>query len=243
VPIHHIASWLLKHSDVPVAVLKPVATRIGVSTNHLGAALFAGQLIYENQGAIVEYADRGGVRVGRFLHERAVERYGEDDPLTEYLGENVAALDEAFDGSEEEATTFVEFYRQLRRVDRETPDLSDAEVLAAAKERVSDAGESADGVGKRVTDAGNTVTDASQKVPDPRDVLSGAKRAVDEGAESATSGATGAVGGAKNAVGDPREGLRDLLPKAESKADAETDAESETEDEPDAVEIPVSDAE
>lgn len=123
-PIHHIASWLLKHSDVPLTVLKPVATRLGVSTNHLGAALFAGQIVYENQDTIVEYANRGGVTVGSFLHERAAERYGEDHALTEYLGENVAALNEAFDGTEEEAATFAEFYRQFRAVDRDTPDVA-----------------------------------------------------------------------------------------------------------------------
>src|SRR6056297_1786604 len=131
-PTHHIASWLVKHSDIPLTVVKPVATKLGISTNYLGAALFAGQIVYENQGTIVKYADRGGVRVGGFLHRSAVERYGEEHALTQHLGENVAALDEAFEGTEEEAVTFAEFYRRLRAVDRDAPRLTPpAELLDA----------------------------------------------------------------------------------------------------------------
>ncbi|MFC7080319.1 hypothetical protein [Halorussus caseinilyticus] len=151
--VHHTASWLVKHSDVPLAVLKPVATKLGVSTNHLGAALFAGQLVYENQGTIVEYADRGGVTVGEFLRDKSAERYGDDHPLTDYLGENVAALDEAFDGSEEEATTFAEFYRRFRAVDRDTPDLAPTGLL---------------------TGVSGAVEGAKGAMPDPRDALSDA---------------------------------------------------------------------
>ncbi|UPV74001.1 hypothetical protein M0R89_15865 [Halorussus limi] len=246
-PTHHLASWLLKHSDVPLTVLKPVATKVGVSTNHLGAALFAGQIIYENQGAIVKYADRGGVRVGQFLHARAVERYGEDHAVTRYLDENVAALDEAFEGSEEEAVTFAEFYRQLRAIDRDTPDLSGEDLLSAAKDRADDARKEA--------------ADARESAPDGRDLVSDAKRAVGGGAKSAATGARDAVDGAKDAmdgardavgnvaesagdsggvvasatgaVGDRTERLRDLRPGSESATDSETDA----------VEIPVRDEE
>ncbi|WP_135826275.1 hypothetical protein [Halorussus ruber] len=124
-PTHHIASWLVKHSDIPLTVVKPVATKLGISTNYLGAALFAGQIVYENQGTIVKYANTGGVAVGGFLHDRAAEKYGEEHALTEYLGENVAALNEAFEGTEEEAITFAEFYRQFRTVERDTPDVAE----------------------------------------------------------------------------------------------------------------------
>lgn len=118
-PTHHLASWLLKRNDVPLSVVKPVASRLGVSTNYLAAALFAGQLVYENQETVVTYASKGGVTVGEFLHERSRQRYGEDHPLTEYLGENVDAITEAFEGTEAEARTFAEFYRQYRAVDRD----------------------------------------------------------------------------------------------------------------------------
>jgi len=152
-PTHHIASWLLKHSDVPLAVLKPVATKLGVSTNHLGAALFAGQLVYENQGTIVEYADRGGVTVGEFLRDKSADRYGDDHPLTEYFGANAEALAEAFEGTEEEVTTFAEFYRRLRAVDRDAPDLAPTGLLSG----VSGGLEGVKGA-----------------MPDPRDAVSGA---------------------------------------------------------------------
>lgn len=114
-----LASWVLEHSSVPQTVLKPLATRLGVPLNHVGAALFAGQLVYENQDAIVEYGTKGGVAVGEFLRQRAGQRYGEDHPLTQYLGENVDAITEAFEGTEAEARTFAEFYRRYRSVDRE----------------------------------------------------------------------------------------------------------------------------
>jgi hypothetical protein len=134
-PTHHIASWLVKHSDIPLTVVKPVATKLGISTNYLGAALFAGQIVYENQGTIVKYANTSGVAIGGFLHEQAAERYGEDHALTEYLGENVAALNEAFEGTEEEAVTFAEFYRQFRTVERDTPDVvTEIELPDAPKE-------------------------------------------------------------------------------------------------------------
>ena len=114
-----VAAWLMEHSSVPQTVLKPLATRVGVPANYLGAALFAGQLVYENQETIVTYAGKGGVTVGEFLHERSRKRYGEDHPLTRYLGENVDAITEAFEGTEEEARTFAAFYRQYRAADRE----------------------------------------------------------------------------------------------------------------------------
>lgn len=114
-----VASWLMEHSSVPNTVLKPLATKLGLSANHLGAALFAGQIVYENQDTVVTYASKGGVTVGEFLHERARQRYGEDHPLTRSLGENVDAITEAFEGTEEEAQTFAEFYRRYRAVDRE----------------------------------------------------------------------------------------------------------------------------
>ncbi|WP_137286787.1 hypothetical protein [Halorussus salinisoli] len=164
---HHIASWLSKQSDVPLTVLKPVATKIGVSTNHLGAALFAGQLVYENQETIVKYADRGGVHAGQFLHNKSSERYGDDHPLTEYLGENVEALDEAFEGSEEEATTFAEFYRRLRAVDRDTPDLADQSGFLT-------------GIRGTMTDARGAVTDAKGAVTDVRGAVAKAKGTVAE---------------------------------------------------------------
>ncbi|WP_435177954.1 hypothetical protein [Halorussus sp. AFM4] len=133
-----LASWLLKQSDVPLTVLKPVATRLGISTNYVGAALFAGQIVYENQDTIVEYTSRGGVTVGEFLRERARERYGPDHPLTRYLGENVEAITEAFEGTEAEARTFAEFYRQYRAVDRDhrLRDEVDADALAAVADRL-----------------------------------------------------------------------------------------------------------
>lgn len=118
-PSEQVASWLMEHSSVPQTVLKPVALRLGVSTNHLGAALFAGQLVYENQDVIVEYANKGGITVGEFLHERSRKRYGESHPLTRHLRANLDAITEAFEGTEEEALTFAEFYRQYSAVDRE----------------------------------------------------------------------------------------------------------------------------
>ncbi|NEU57131.1 hypothetical protein [Halorussus sp. MSC15.2] len=116
---HHIASWLMEHSSVPKTVLKPVATKLGVSTNYVGAALFAGQIVYENQDTVVTYTGKGSVTVGQFLHEQSRRRYGDDHPLTEYLGENVDAVTEAFEGTEEEARSFAEFYRRFRAVDRD----------------------------------------------------------------------------------------------------------------------------
>ncbi|WP_276301183.1 hypothetical protein [Halorussus lipolyticus] len=135
-PTHHIASWLVKHSDIPLTVVKPVATKLGISTNYLGAALFAGQIVYENQGTIVKYANTGGAAIGGFLHDRAAEKYGEDHSLTQYLGENVEALNEAFEGTEEEAINFAEAYRQFRSVDRDTPDVADEIDLPSAESGV-----------------------------------------------------------------------------------------------------------
>jgi hypothetical protein len=189
-PTQHIASWLLEHSDVPLTVIKPVATKLGISTNHLGAALFAGQIVYENQDTIVEYANRGGLTVGRFLHERAAERYGEDHALTTYLGENVEALNEAFEGTEEEATTFAEFYRRFRQVDRDTPTVAPGEgLLDTARESV---GESRD-----------AMRGAKESVKDAADPVSGAKDAVRD-AKSAVSDARGAVGDARGSIPDVR---------------------------------------
>lgn len=220
---HHIASWLLRQSDVPLTVLKPLAVRLGVSTNHLGAALFAGQLVYENQGAIVEYADRGGVRVGRFLHGRAVERYGEDHPLSEYLGENVAALDEAFDGSEEEAVTFAEFYRRLRAVDRDAPDRSVSELLAAATNRAVE----------------DRVPDPRDSAPDPTDAMRNAKTAAGAGARTAVGGAKGAVTSAKGAVSDATERVGDATDAVGDTGERPADQRSDSETE--GIEIPVTD--
>ena len=136
----HVAAWLLKQSDIPKKALKPLATRLGLPANHVGAALFAGQIVYENQDTIVEYASKGGVTVGEFLHERARDRYGEDHPLTRHLGENVEAISEAFEGTEEEARTFAEFYRQYREVDREhrLRDGIDLDVPESLRERLPD---------------------------------------------------------------------------------------------------------
>jgi hypothetical protein len=114
-----LAKWIAEHSNVPQKALKPLATRLGVPSNYVGAALFAGQVVYENQEAIVTYAGKGGVTVGEFLHARSRERYGPDHPLTEHFRENTAAISEAFEGTEAEARTVAEFYRQYRKVDRE----------------------------------------------------------------------------------------------------------------------------
>ncbi|UPW00048.1 hypothetical protein M0R88_16230 [Halorussus gelatinilyticus] len=196
---HHLASWLVKHSDIPLTVVKPVATKLGVSTNYLGAALFAGQIVYENQGAIVKYADRGGVKVGEFLHRRAVERYGEDHALTRHLGENVAALDEAFEGSEEEAVTFAEFYRQLRTIDRDTPSLAPAARLPNTD--LPDA--------NLPEDALPDVDLSDKRLPD-----------VD---------LSGVVGGATGAVADQRDRLADLRTEFGSDGETDSDSESESE--------------
>ncbi|NHN58955.1 MULTISPECIES: hypothetical protein [Halorussus] len=133
-----LASWLLKQSDVPLTVLKPVATRLGISTNYVGAALFAGQIAYENQDTIVKYTSKGGVTVGEFLYERSRDRYGPDHPLTQHLGENVEAITEAFAGTEEEARTFAEFYRRYRAVDRRhrLRDEVDASALSSVADRL-----------------------------------------------------------------------------------------------------------
>lgn len=222
---HHLASWLVKHSDIPLTVVKPVASKLGVSTNYLGAALFAGQIVYENQGTIVKYADRGGVRVGEFLHGRAVERYGEEHPLSQHLGENVAALDEAFEGTEEEAVTFAEFYRQLRAVDRDAPRLTPpAELLDAdvPDARLPDA--------TLPDDAVPDVDISEERLPD---VDISEERLPDVNVSSVVGGAAGVVGGATAAVADQRDRLRDLRPDFGS--DDATDSESE------AVEIPVRD--
>ncbi|WP_135851039.1 hypothetical protein [Halorussus salinus] len=213
---HHLASWLLKHSDVPVTVLKPVATRLGVSTNYLGAALFAGQLVYENQETIVKYADRGGVRVGGFLHRRAVERYGEDHALTQHLGENVAALDEAFEGTEEEAVTFAEFYRRLRAVDRDAPRLTPPAELLDADLPDADLPDA-----RLPDDAMPDVDFSDERLPDV-DLPDGRLPDVD---------VSGVLGGATAAVADQRDRLRDLRPDFGDDAD----------DESDPVEIPVRD--
>jgi hypothetical protein len=190
-PTQQIASWLLKHSDVPLTVIKPVATRLGISTNHLGAALFAGQIVYENQDTIVEYANRGGLTVGRFLHERAAERYGEDHALTRYLGENVEALNEAFEGTEEEAVTFAEFYRQFRQADRDTPSLGPGEgLLDTAKESVSETKDAMTGAKASVRDAADPVADAKDAVRDARSAVSDVGDAVSD-ARGAVSDARG----------------------------------------------------
>jgi hypothetical protein len=172
----HIAKLLLERSDVPLKVVKPVATRLGISTNYVGAALFAGQIVYENQEAIVKYADKSGVTVGEFLRARAESRYGPDHPLTEHLRENVDALNEAFEGSEQEALTFAEFYRRLRTVEWNTPDTPDAPdprgVLTGARDAV--------------TGAKDAVGGAADSVPDPRDAIgdsSGTTGAVAEDAD------------------------------------------------------------
>jgi uncharacterized protein YjbJ (UPF0337 family) len=213
-PTQHIASWLLEHSDVPLTVIKPVATRLGISTNHLGAALFAGQIIYENQDTIVEYANRGGLTVGRFLHERAAERYGEDHALTVSLGENVEALNEAFEGTEEEAVTFAEFYRQLRQADRDTPGLGPGEgLLDTAKESVSETKDAMTGAKESVRDAADPVGGAKDAVGDAKDAVRDARSAVSDVGD--------AVSDARGAVSDARGSRR-------------SDSESE------AVEIPVS---
>lgn len=184
----HIAKWLLEQSDVPLKVVKPVATRLGISTNYVGAALFAGQIIYENQEAIVKYTDRGGVHVGEFLHARAAVRYGEDHPLTEHLRENTDALDEAFDGSEQEALNFAEFYRRLRVVDWNTPDAPGPyEVLSDVRDAMPEV--------KRPTASANGAMDH-------------AKSAVD-GAKGAMTGAKDAVSGAKESVPDVRDAIGD----------------------------------
>lgn len=221
---HHLASWLVKHSDIPLTVVKPVASKLGVSTNYLGAALFAGQIVYENQGTIVKYADRGGVRVGEFLHGRAVERYGEEHPLSQHLGENVAALDEAFEGTEEEAVTFAEFYRQLRAVDRDAPRLTPpAELLDAdvPDARLPDA--------TLPDDAVPDVDFSEERLPD---VDFSEERLPDVDVSGVVGGAAGVVGGATAAVADQRDRLRDFRPDF---GDDATDSESE------AVEIPVRD--
>jgi methyl-accepting chemotaxis protein len=196
-PTQQIASWLVKHSDVPLTVIKPVATKLGVSTNHLGAALFAGQIVYENQDTIVEYANRGGLTIGRFLHEQAAERYGEDHALTASLGENVEALNEAFEGTEEEAATFAGFYRQLRQVDRDTPDLAPGEgLLDTAKESANETRDAMNGAKESVRDAADPVGDAKDAVRDARN----------------------AVSDARGAVGDARGSIRDVRSDSESEA-------------------------
>jgi len=190
-PTQHITSWLLKHSDIPLTVIKPVATRLGISTNHLGAALFAGQIVYENQDTIVEYANRGGLTVGRFLHERAAERYGDDHALTRYLGENVEALSEAFEGTEEEAVTFAEFYRQFRQVDRDTPGLGPGEgLLDTAKGHVSETKDAMTGAEASLRDAADPVGDAKDAVRDARSAVSDVGDAVSD-ARGAVSDARG----------------------------------------------------
>jgi len=229
---HHLASWLLKHSDVPLTVVKPVATRLGVSTNYLGAALFAGQLVYENQETIVKYADRGGVRVGGYLHRRAVERYGEDHALTQHLGENVAALDEAFEGTEEEAVTFAEFYRRLRAVDRDAPRLTPpAELLDADLPDArlpDDAVPDVDFSDERLPD----VDFSDERLPDV-DLPDGRLPDVDlPDGRLPDVDVSGVVGGATAAVADQCDRLRDLRPDfGGDDADGEGDP----------VEIPVRD--
>ncbi|WP_115863355.1 hypothetical protein [Halorussus litoreus] len=135
-----LAAWLAKHSNAPKTALKPIATRLGVPTNYLGAALFAGQLVYENQDRIVEYTSKGTVSMGEFLHAQARQRYGEDHPLTKHLGENVDAISEAFEGTEAEARTFAEFYRQYSTVEREhrLRDQVDREAVGRGVESLAD---------------------------------------------------------------------------------------------------------
>ena len=182
-------SWLLEHGSVPTAVLKPVATKLGISTNYLGAALFAGQVVYENQETIVTYANKGGITVGQFLYERSRERYGEDHPLTRHLKGNVDAITEAFEGTEEEARTFAAFYRRYRAVDRrhrltDEVDLDAFESLAETvpdvrgtvpglQETTSGLRETTSGLRETVPDLRKTTSDLRGTMPDVRETVPG----------------------------------------------------------------------
>ncbi|MFC4552530.1 MULTISPECIES: hypothetical protein [Halorussus] len=174
-------SWLLEHGSVPTAVLKPVATKLGISTNYLGAALFAGQVVYENQETIVTYANKGGITVGQFLYERSRERYGEDHPLTRHLKGDVDAITEAFEGTEEEARTFAAFYRRYRAVDRRhrLTDEVDLDAFESLAENVSDVRGTMPGLwettsGLRETTSGlrGATSDLRETVPDLRETTS-----------------------------------------------------------------------